>query len=293
MYPWIEMDKYPYSAAKLFLKSLTIPELSFPCNGFYIGDHLFDECEKGDIEEAKPGEIKTVNPSALAAAFEKWAKCFRIGYEDGSVVFDFDNGEGTQRACLKISMDWGKWAAVYFGDYMEFGDELLFTLYLEDNSHSKIDEIPSAVAFENGEMIFKDWDGKEVFRKTPQEFIEDIAEATRHKWAIAFENWIFIYDYNGLMKKIEAFDKLEKLLAKKKSIEAQYRLIRKGYAESDSVQLEVKAELKEGDTVYGVAFDIPENADFVKNCLGFKGEINDCRHCTFDLPLRILNCRMY
>lgn len=191
MYPWINAKKYRYSAANLFLKSFTIPELNFPCNGFYEGEHVFDECEKGDFKATKSGEmgeIKTANPSHLAAAFCKnWAKCFRIGYEDGTVVFDFDNGEGKQRACLKISMDWEKWCAVFFGDsYLEFGDELLYEAYLAGDSHPEMDEIPSALAFEKGELIFKGWHGKEMFRKTPKAFMEDIAEATRQKWANLF-----------------------------------------------------------------------------------------------------------
>ena len=32
MFPWIDIDKYPYSAAQLFLQSLKIPQISSPCN---------------------------------------------------------------------------------------------------------------------------------------------------------------------------------------------------------------------------------------------------------------------
>lgn len=185
MFPWINANKYRDSAANLFLESFTIPELNFPCNGFYMGEHIFDECGKGDFEATKSGEmgeIKTANPLHLAAAFCKnWAKCFRIGYENGTAVFDFDNGQDKQRACLKISVDWRKWAAVYFDDYLEFGDELLYKTYLAGHAHPEIDETPSAAAFEKGKLIFKDWDGKEMFKKSPGAFMEDIAEATRQR----------------------------------------------------------------------------------------------------------------
>ena len=295
MWPWIDYAKYPYSAAKVFLKSLLISDVSFPCTGFYTGEHIFDECEKEDIEGLKPGEIKNLDPWYLAEAFEKWAKCFRIGYEDGTVVFDFDNGFGDQRACLKISMDWEKWTAELFGKYVEIGYELFYDTYMADGSHPEIEEMSWHTEFKGGELIFKDYDGKEIFKKTPQEFIEDIAEATRKRWDRAFKNWIFILHKNGgLILALDKYDELKRLMAESDvTIEAQYHLLRKGHAEPDSQQIEVKVELPNGEALYGVAKDDPENPYFLKSCLGSKKEINDYRHNVFELPLPIYNCYIY
>ena len=140
-------------------------------------------------------------------------------------------------------------------------------------------------------MEFK---GGELFKKTPKEFVEDVAEATQKSWSAALKNWIFILRLkSGLIKPVDNYAELESLIAKKEGMEAQYYLLRKGRMEPDSQQIEVKADLPDGEALYGVAEDIPENTYFLKTSLGFEKEINDCRHCTFDLPLPLLNSFIY
>lgn len=148
--------------------------------------------------------------------------------------------------------------------------------------------------FKGGELVFKNYEGGEMFKKTPKEFVEDVVEATQKRWDAAFKNWVFILRLkSGLIKTLDNYNELESLLAKKEGMEAQYYLLRKGLMEPDSQQIEVKADLPDGEAVYGVAKDIPENTYFLKACLGFEKEINDCRHCTFDLPLPLLNSFIY
>lgn len=286
MSPWIEIEKYPYSAAKAFLNSLSLSDV-------YAGNGNVSYTTVGStVPEIKPAEAE--DPSSLASAFGKWAKRFRIGYEAATVIYSFDDGTETREAWIKIPIDWDKWVAVLFGDYLEMGHELFYQTYLADGSHPEIEELPWHVEFKGGELVFKNYEGREMFKKTPKEFVEDVAEAAQKRWNAAFKNWVFILRLkSGLIKTVDNYDELESLIAKKEGVEAQYHLLRKGHMEPDSQQIEVKADLPDGEALYGVAKDIPENLYSLKACLGFEKEINDCRHCTFDLPLPLLNSCIY
>lgn len=287
MSPQIEIEKYPYSAAKAFLDSLSLSDVHVRTRNVQW------TTEGSTVPEITPAEAE--DPSSLASAFGKWAKRFRIGYEEnGTVVYSFDDGIGTRQAWMKIPMDWDKWVAVLFGDYLEMGDELFYQTYLADGSHPEIEELPWHVEFKGGELVFKNYEGGEMFKKTPKEFVEDVAAAAQKRWNAALKNWVFILRLkSGLIKTLDNYNELESLLAKKEGMEAQYYLLRKGHMEPDSQQIEVKADLPDGEALYGVAKDIPENTYFLKVCLGFEKEINDCRHCTFDLPLPLLNAFIY
>ena len=286
MSPWIKVSKYPYSAAEAFLKSLSLSDVHVRTRNRQW------TTEGSTVPEITPAEAE--NPSSLASAFGKWAKRFRIGYDYWTVVYSFDDGIGTRQAWMKIPIDWDKWVDVLFGDYMEMGHELFYQTYLADGSHPEIEELPWHVEFKGGELVFKNYEGGEMFKKTPKEFVEDVVEATQKRWDAAFKNWVFILRLkSGLIKTLDNYNELESLLAKKEGMEAQYYLIRKGNMEPDSQQIEVKADLPDREAVYGVAKDIPENTYFLKACLGFEKEINDCRHCTFDLPLPLLNSFIY
>lgn len=286
MLHWIEIEKYPYSAAEAFLNSLSLPDV-------HGGNRNVSYTTVGStVPEIKPAEAE--DPSSLASAFGKWATRFRIGYEDATVVYSLDNSIGTQKAWMKIPVEWDKWVAVLFGDYLEMGDELFYQTYLADGSHPEIEELPWHVELKGGELVFKNYEGGEMFKKTPKEFVEDIAEAAQKRWDAAFKNWVFILRLkSGLIKTVDNYDELESLMAKKEGMEAQYHLLRKGHMEPDSQQIEVKADLPDGEALYGVGKDIPENTYFLKAFLGFEKEINDCRHCTFDLPLPLLNAFIY
>lgn len=287
MSPWIKVSKYPYSAAEAFLESLSLSDVRED-NGIVSYTTI-----GSTVPEITPAEAE--DPSSLASAFGKWAKRFRIGYEENwTVVYSFDDAIETRQAWIKIPIDWDKWVAALFGEYMEMGDELFYQTYLADGSHPEIEEVPWHMEFKGGYLIFKNYEGGEMFKKTPQEFVEDVAEATQKRWDAALRNWVFILRLkSGLIKIIDKYDELESLLAKKESMEAQYYLLRKGRNEPNSQQCEVKADLPDGEALYGVAKDIPENTYFLKASLGFEKEINDCRHCTFDLPLPLLNAFIY
>lgn len=169
MTPWIATDKYPHSAAEMFLKSLTR-------DGWYTGKREVGWQMKGNAPEVKEKEAMG-DPSYVAAAFGKWAKCFHIGYEGETVVYEFDNGDGTEKAWLKILMDWEAWCDVWPVDWPGISAELYTATYLV-NGADPADTVAPLVMFENGELVFMNWDLSERFRRTPQQFMEDITKAT-------------------------------------------------------------------------------------------------------------------
>ena len=58
------------------------------------------------------------------------------------------------------------------------------------------------------------------------------------------------------------------------------------------MQIEAKIDLPNGEALYGVADNQPENLTFLTTCLGFKG-IPSLSLAGFDLPLPIINCIVY
>lgn len=170
MSPWIEIGKYPHSAAEVFLKSLIR-------DAWYAGKRKVNWRTKGNALEVKKKEAMG-DPSYVAAAFGKWAKRFRIRSEKDVVVYDFYNDTDLSSASLQILMDWEAWCDVWPEGYDDgVSAELYAATYLA-NGADPANTIAPLVMWENGELVFRNWNLSERFRRTPQQFMEDIAKAT-------------------------------------------------------------------------------------------------------------------
>lgn len=273
MTPRIEMAKYPGSAAESFLQS-------FSCD-----DHDWTWEWKG--EEEADG----CTPYRLADLCTKWATAFSIDYRDGAVIYDFEGGE--RKAKLKIPMAWGDWCGMFYTPYFDADCPLLYATYVPPFTYPKAEELPDTVDFEGGELVFRNYDGGEIFKKTPEEFMADISKATEERWDLDFPHWIFITQgKDGAIRKVGSLEELRSLLGDRQAyvhrIQAHVRRIREGKNEPASMQIEVKI----GDGLYGVADYQPENLTFLATCLGFKG-IPSLHYAGFDLPLPIINCIIY
>lgn len=278
----IEMAKYPGSAAETFLLSLT-------CNGWYTENHDYEWEWEEEGKEKTDADTAECTPYRLADLFSKWAESFSIGYRDGAVIYDFEAGANAGRkAEMKIPMAWGDWCDLYLEPYFDADCPLLFAAYVPPFAYPKTSEVPDAVDFKDGLLVFKDYEGVEMFKKTPEEFMEDIAKATEERWDLDFAHWIFItQDEGGAIRKVKSLPELRSLLGDGK-VEAHVRRIREGKNEPPSMQIEAKM----GGGLYGVADYQPENLTFLATCLGFKG-IPSLHYAGFDLPLPIINCIVY
>lgn len=280
MTPRIEMAKYPESAAELFLLSLT-------CDGWYT--------ENPDWEWEETGGEKTdadTTPYRMAYLFSKWAAGFSIGCRDGAVVYDFEGEGGKRKAEMKIKVAWEAWCDLFHQPYFDADCPLLYATYVPPFTYPKAEEVPDTVVFEGGELAFINCEGGEISKKTPEEFMKDIAKATEERWDPDFAHWIFItQDREGVIRKVKSLPELRSLLGDGE-VKAHVRRIREGKNEPASMQIEAKIDLPNGEALYGVADNQPENLTFLTTCLGFKG-IPSLSLAGFDLPLPIINCIVY
>ena len=296
---WLDWDLFPGSACEKFILQLRGKGVtSGAWQGRYLGEHNFGSsvtAPNDDYVFNPDGscEIKSVDRYFLHVV-SKWAKVFLLFYDAGEkkLLFDIDNGDGSKRIDLSIAIDWERWCEVWNDGGIACGFDNFDPSPLSDEMFD--------------ERCHLSWDGKKIMVEfseedkepvsyTPAEFVMKAVYATAHRFESEFGSWEWIFQKpDGWMKVVSDWGEFNDLLKKPHTIEYQTDQLQRSYDSShgDFYQTEVKIAFDDGSALYGAASGVEENYPFIKEALGFKGDLTD-DHCKFALPVPLLMCWLW
>ncbi|MBQ1424641.1 MAG: hypothetical protein IIY98_00710 [Aeriscardovia sp.] len=294
---WLDWDLFSGSACEKFILQLRGKGVVLgPWKGLHMGDNLFPapywpKDDDYSFNEDGSCEVKFIRPWYLDQ-LGKWAKRFLLFYDGGKLIFNVDNRDGSKRIDLSTAIDWERWCEVWNDGGITRGFDNFDPSPLSDEMF--------------GERCHLSWDGKKITVEfseedkepvsyTPAEFVMKAVYATAHRFESEFASWEWIFQKpDGWMKVVSDWGEFNDLLKKPHTIEYQTDQLQRSYDSShgDFYQTEVKIAFDDGSALYGAASGVEENYPFIKEALGFKGDLTD-DHCKFALPVPLLMCWLW
>ena len=260
---WLPYRLLPFSAAEDFLFFINDydanSEDGYLWHGRCRGENLFNSFPSVDnyVKLSSPNKIcvRQIGHDFISSV-SAWARWFYLDYSDSKVLFGLSDGHSRKRIDLWASVDW-----------------------------APISDCCRGVE----EEIYPGWYNKSDAVIEPKKFISDILYAVKHKYQYQFERaWtFFITTAKGEIFPIKTWEDFQKQLRQYSNIQVQTRLLNTNGAD---FQFEVKYSYCGGDAVlYGVGDSGLWAKDFLRNCVGYHGEIKDFDTTNFfTLPLPIV-----
>ena len=290
---WLDWDLYPESACEHFIYQLQGKGVSSGIwKGIYRGDDLLpDWARKDSISLNDDGSCIVKNLySWFTDLLDDWAKKFLLIYDECRLHFHIDDGTNEKRIDLSVDVDWQAFCNLWNAGGISFGI-------------GNFDPSPLAdEMFGDGHCCLS-WDGKKITATlagkeegvyTPAEFVRKAVDATANRFRGEFGSWTWLFQRaDGWMKAV-GWEEFNGLLKKPHAIEYQTDHLQKSYDSShgDVYQTEIKVAFEDGSALYGATGGVGQNYPFIKEELGFTGDLED-DDCKFALPVPLLACSIW